>query len=185
MKKSFMLAAAAFLAFAGVANAQNSATTTGHASARVITPISIDEDMTLAFGGFFAGTGGTVTITPTGTSGATGTRAASGGVTLYTGSQAGTWHQNEFSIEGEVGFTYTTTITSNTFNLTGPGTPMSCTMNSPVVNNVGGPGSITVVGSDVGGFDNDDVFRGGVLTVANGQASGSYAGTFTYAVAYN
>ncbi|MEP7235131.1 MAG: DUF4402 domain-containing protein [Ignavibacteriota bacterium] len=181
MKKSFMLVAAAFLAFAGTAAAQNSASTTGHASARVILPITIGEDQTLAFGGFFAGaTSGTVDIATNGVSGATGTRTSTGGVTLYTGSQAGAWHQNEFSIEGEIGFTYTTVITNNTFNLTGPGSPMSCTMTAPVAN---GGGSVTVVGGE--SPDNDDVFRGGSLSVAAFQASGSYAGTFTYAVAYN
>jgi len=180
MKKSFMLIAVALLAFAGSASAQNSATGTGHASARIILPISVGEDYALSFGTFFSGaSAGTVAITPSNVSGATGTRGTTGGVTAYTGSQGTAFHQAEWSIEGEVGFLYTITLTGP-YTVTSGANSMSYSLGSPVAN-----GTVGTIGTDPANPDTDDVMYGATLTVPAGQANGTYTGTYTLKAQYN
>lgn len=179
-----MLIAVALLAFAGSAFASGStATGTGNASARIILPITVGEDFSLNFGTFFSGaTAGTVVVNSNGTSGSQGNgpRTATGGASLYTGSQGTSWHQAEWSIEGEVGFLYTITgaVTSGSTVSSGANN-MSYTFHTPTTNGVVG-----TIGSDTSG-DTDDVMYGATLNVGANQAAGTYTGTYSLTATYN
>jgi hypothetical protein len=58
----------ALVAFAGIANAQNSASTTGTATARIIRPITLTANHDLAYGNFIppASSAGTIVMSPAG-----------------------------------------------------------------------------------------------------------------------
>ena len=98
----------------------------------------------------------------------------SGTITLL--SQAPTWHPATFDITGTANATYSITVPNNTaVKLTGAGTDM------PIINfATSRGGSSTLDGSG------DDFFSvGGTLQLENGQAAGTYTGTFDISVAYN
>lgn len=183
MKKSFMLVAVALLAFAGSALAQNSASTTSTASARIIRPIAVFAEEQLNFGSFFSGaTAGTVVVTANNVDGSFGTsRTATGGVVLYTGAGGAHWQQGEFDIDGELGFTYAWT-TPGTHTVTSGANTMNYTLNAPVA---AGVGAVVGVCGDESPNENDAIEFGGVLTVPANQAVGTYTGTYTFQANYN
>lgn len=157
MKK--IVLAAALVAFSSVS--ANAATATGSATATVVTPIAITHasGAVLAFGTFDAGTGGSVSVSQAGVG------TAGGGVLFVSGS----------------------TNSADAFNVTGQGTrAFNITTGGGTVSN----GSVTMAfttsapatGTLVAGAASFNV--GGTLTVASGQATGAYTGTYSATVVY-
>jgi spore coat protein U-like protein len=199
MKKSFMLLAVAFLAFAGSAFAQNSATGTATASARIIAPISITKCGDLSFGNIIGSTaGGTVTVAST--QGGTTTATYSDPTNMKPGNQVGTISNACFCVHGEQGFSYTETQSSpitvtNGAACSGVGcsNTMSIALLPPQVS--GGQWAIGSNDGDAGtsgeASENEtNCFNvGGTLTVGptNGshtQNIGNYTGNVVVTVAY-
>lgn len=160
----FSIAAIIMIAFSLSAIAQGSATTTGNAAARILAPITLTAVNTLHFGTMFNNAGGTVTVPPTGA-------RTSVGVNLS--ALAPTFSAGSFTVGGTAGSTYTITLPANgTVTIAeGGGTTMA-----------------------VNGFNHDagatptvpQTFNvGAILTVAAGQVSGTYTGTYSVTVAYN
>lgn len=118
----------------------------------------------LGFGYIIPGTGGTVTVPPTGEI------TTSGGLTLTTQLPTGA---AQFKVTGEAGFHYSISMDATTTISNGSGGSMNV---ASLEHNATGT-------LDGGG---EEIFRvGGVLTVSSGQATGSYTGTFNVDAAYN
>ncbi len=156
--KKIVLAAALVALSSGAAHA---ATATGTANATVVTPIAIVHapGAALNFGSFDAGTGGSVTVTQAGVG------TAGGGVAFVSGNSN----------------------TADAFNVTGDGTrSFNITTGGGTVSN----GTTTMAfsttspatGTLIVGAASFNV--GGTLTVASGQATGVYTGTYTATVVY-
>jgi len=156
-------AAIVMIAFSVTANAQGSATASGNAAARIIAPITLTAVNTLHFGTMFNNAGGTVTVTTAGARSATGVNLSALAPVHSAGS---------FDVGGEAGFTYSITLPSDgTVTIASGGNTMA-----------------------INGFNHDagatptvpQTFNvGAVLTVAAGQPSGLYTGTYSVTVAYN
>jgi Mat/Ecp fimbriae major subunit len=179
MKNSFKLfaAALAFVGFANVATAQNSASATGTATARIIEPISISAtDGILKFGNIVSSPeGGTVTVTGNGSVSYNGVVALTGWWnTSQSGSQA--TGPAGFTVSGEPYFHYLTSYPSSVVMTSGESNTMTCTLSAPT-HAVLDQAIISNVGYDT--FN-----MGGTLTVAADQPNGSYSGTFTVTVWY-
>lgn len=130
--------------------------------------IAISNIESLSFGSFVAGTGGSVTVTPSGT------RHASGAVLLVPSSQG---LAATFTVTGSANATYTVQLPGNGFvELTGPGENML--INDFTSNPEGAGGQL-----DAGGSQTLSV--GGALQVGSGQPPGAYSGSFTVTVDYN
>ncbi|MCU0455228.1 MAG: DUF4402 domain-containing protein [Bacteroidales bacterium] len=158
-----LFVAVAMIAYSVSANAQGSATTSGNAAARIIAPITLTAVNTLHFGTMFNNVGGTVTVPPTGA-------RTSVGVNLS--ALAPTYSAGSFTVGGEAGFSYAITLPAD---------------GTVTISN----GAVTMA---INGFNHDagatpavpQTFNvGAVLTVAAGQASGLYTGTYSVTVAYN
>jgi hypothetical protein len=148
--------------------AQNSASATGTANARIITAISITAGTALNFGDVVpSGAVGTVTVDPTGL------RTSTGGASLgnATGVAAGA-----FTVNGQGSATYAITLPANGVVTVTSGA------NSMAVNNFtsspSGTGALSAGGSQA-------LTVGATLSVGAAQAAGSYTGTYQVTVAYN
>jgi hypothetical protein len=152
--------------------AQQSATATANANATIIIPISITKTVDLQFGKLAVGaTGGTVTI---GTNDAVTIGGASHTISQPPQSLAGTPPTAaSFTVNGEGSFTYAVTLPSSA-TLTSGGNTMTV---GSFVSNPSSPGTLSS-GTQV-------LKVGATLTVSDGQAPGSYGGTFDVTVAYN
>lgn len=130
--------------------------------------ISLANTQALAFGGFVAGTGGSVAIAPSGA------RSASGGVVLVA-SKAGAAAQ--FSVSGDPNFTYAIGLPVNgTVTLSdGAGHSMN-------VNNFTSSPSVT---GQLSGAGTQQLSVGATLSVSSNQPTGSYSGSFVVSVDYN
>jgi hypothetical protein len=158
----FLFAAIVMVAFSVSANAQTSAIASGNAAARVIAPITLVAGNTLHFGTVY-NTGGTVIISVGGVR--SGTCPVSTAAPLHS---AGT-----FTVGGETGLTYTTTVPAdNTVTITN-GTD---NMDVDGFNH-------NATGTIVGGGETFSV--GATLTVPAGVSTGAYTGTYNVTVAYN
>ncbi len=172
-----ILAAAAILGSAGIANAQN--TSTEHnatAEMSVVSPIRINALQSLKFGTVVQGTG-------------TATVASNAGSTAsYTGAVApGSFglsiHAAKFAVTGQNFWTYgiitpaTTTVTDGTHTalvtLGTPGADAALGMN----------GAGTVASLDATG--NDSWYLGGTVTLDGSQPAGNYSGIWDETVFYN
>lgn len=148
--------------------AQNSATGSGTANARIITAISIVPGTALNFGDIVAsGAVGTVSVD------AAGVRTSAGGATLGnpTGVAAGA-----FTVNGQANATYAITLPAN-----GVVTVVSGANSMAVntfVSNPSGTGTLSAGGSQA-------LAVGATLSVGINQAAGSYTGTYNVTVAYN
>ena len=164
MKKLFLL-----LIMAGFAvGAYAQATATASASATVVTPITISKTVDMSFGNVAvkADAGGTVILnTSDGTT-------TTGNVTLP--ATAGTITSASFTVNGESGYTYAITLPT-TVQVSKDADNMQL---SDFTSLPSGTGTLT------GGTETVKV--GATLTVAAGQASGTYsAGSFDVTVNYN
>jgi hypothetical protein len=163
MKKTLISAAiVAAVAFTQAANAQT-ASAPFTANARIVTPISIVKATDMNFGDVVAGAG-TVVLTTAGVRSTTGSTNLGNGV----GVTAAT-----FTVSGQANSTYAITLPGSA-NITGPGSPMSV---GTFTSNPSGTGLLT------GGTQT--LALGATLTVAAGQATGTYSGPFSVSVNYN
>lgn len=160
--------AAAGLAIPGISLA---ASATASSSSTVVTPITITKSADLAFGKFAAGTGGTVTVS---TSGA---RTVSGAVT----GMSSTTTAAKFDVAGETGATYTITLSGTTVLTSGTDT-MAFVAISDLTGANATSGGVTNGTLTAGA---QSIYVGGTLTVASGQAPGTYTGNVIASVDYN
>lgn len=148
--------------------AQNSATGTGTANARIITAISIVPGTALNFGDIVpSAAAGTVAVSTAGV------RTSAGGATLgsATGVAAGA-----FTVSGQANATYALTLPANgVVTVTSGANSMG--VNS-FVSNPSGTGTLSAGGSQA-------LAVGATLSVGINQAAGSYTGTYQVTVAYN
>jgi hypothetical protein len=130
--------------------------------------IAIGNTRSLSFGSFVAGSGGSVTMSPSGA------RSAAGGVTLVP-SGAGTAAQ--FSITGDPGMTYSISLPldgeAELSNGAGQSMPLRAFTSDP-----SGTGVLDGGGSQT-------VSVGATLDVGASQATGAYSGAFSVTVNYN
>ena len=157
--KLFALTAVAMLSLAAPAFAADNATAT--ASANIITPIAVTSDQNLVFGNLLAGSGGTVTVSPLDA------RSKSGGVTLLSGTSPKAAH---FHVAADTtgGATYAVAYTKT--DLSGPGPALALSAITPDVTPTSGDADIKV---------------GATITIASGQAAGTYSGSVTATATYN
>lgn len=144
---------------AAQAHAADNATAT--ASANIITPLAVTSSQNLAFGNILAGTGGTVTVAPTGA------RSGSGGVTLLTGT---TPTAAKFRVVGDTTGGATYAVTYSKTDLSGPGAALALSAITPDVTPTSGSADINV---------------GATITIASGQTPGTYTGSLTATATYN
>ena len=129
--------------------------------------IAIINNSPLAFGSFAAGSGGTVTVSPSGVC------SVGGDVIIVIANCAAA----EFTVTGDPNFTYFIDLPADNFvTLIGPGSDMSITQF--ISNPTGANGQLSAGGSQ-------NLTVGGTLNVGNNQAPGSYSGNFTIIVDYN
>jgi hypothetical protein len=130
--------------------------------------IAIGNTRSLSFGSFVAGSGGSVTISPSGA------RSAAGGVTLIP-SGAGTAAQ--FSITGDPGMTYSISLPldgeAELSNGAGQSMPLRAFTSDP-----SGIGLFSISGSQT-------LSVGATLDVSASQTAGAYSGAFSITVNYN
>lgn len=154
------LAAGAVLLIAGApAMAADNATAT--ASANIIAPLAVTSTQNLAFGNILAGTGGTVTISPTDA------RTKGGGVTLLAGATPTAAH---FHVVGDTTGGATYAVTYSKADLAGPGPSLALSAITPDVTPTSGTADIKV---------------GATITIASGQTAGTYTGSVTATATYN
>jgi hypothetical protein len=150
------------------ANAQVSATASSPATARIVTPIAITNDVPLHFGNVEASANiGTVVMSPSESN----ARTRTGGATLP--AIAGSPTAAKFTVTGEDALTYAITLPAST--------TLSSGGNNMTVNTFTSTPSATGLlteGTQV-------VYVGATLNVGASQAAGSYSGTFNVTVAYN
>ncbi len=155
------------LAALGTYSESNAATATANATATVVTPIAISKNLDMLFGKFIAGTGGSVVL------GTAGSRAATGGVTLFT--QGSTQNAASFAVSGAENSTYAITLPASSVSLS-DGAAHTMTVGS-FVSNPSGTGILTAGAQTL--------LVGGTLTVSSAQAPGNYTGSFSVSVDYN
>ena len=164
----FALTALAALTLAStVSAAQNSATTSANANARIIAPITLVKTVDLNFGDVVPGASiGTVVVAPGGA------RTSAGGATL--GSATGVTAA-AFTVGGLANATYSITLPAAPITITGPTSTMT------VDTFTSSPTPTGTIGA--GGTQTLNV--GATLNVGVAQAVGAYTGTFSVTVAYN
>lgn len=133
-----------------------------------ITTISISNTQALAFGKFAAGSGGSVTVSPSGA------RSATGGAVLLSSSSGSA---AQFTVSGDANFTYSISLPANgTVSLTnGGGQAISLNNFSSTPD---AAGQLSAVGSQT-------LSIGATLNVGNNQAAGAYSGSFDVMVSYD
>ncbi|MFK4004563.1 DUF4402 domain-containing protein [Qipengyuania sp. NPDC077563] len=165
MKKlAILAAAAAVVSGPAMAAPGDTATAQGAATAEVVAPITLAHQTgaALDFGTFTTGTnGGTVTVDLTGAG------VATADVTLIGGSVEAA---DLFDVTGDVNRSFAISTT-----------PGSVSNGTDTMNfTTSAPASASLNGSGAASFA-----VGGVLTVAGGESSGSYTGTYDVTVSYN
>jgi Mat/Ecp fimbriae major subunit len=152
-------AAVATLALSGASAAFAADNATATATANVITPLSVTSDQNLVFGNLLAGTGGTVTVSPT--------NVRTGTVTLLAGVAPLAAH---FHVVGDTTGGATYAVTYGKTDLAGPGASLVLS-------------AITADSAPTTGTA--DIKVGATITIANGQAAGTYLGSLTATATYN
>lgn len=164
--KKLMLVAAMVLGFAGMSFAQSSGTQGINMSVDVISALTFTSHGDMSFGPVGAGTGA-VTLNPASTT---------------AGQTAG-----YFTVNGQSNQPITVTYTPPTTLISGTNSvPLSLALigfNTNTVGSATGVSSGTQVTLDATSGDYY-FWLGGTVTVASGQAAGTYTGTFTLQVAY-
>lgn len=130
--------------------------------------ISLMNTQALAFGGFVAGSGGSIVIAPSGA------RSASGGVVLVA-SRPGA--AARFSVSGDPNLTYAISLPLNGTVTLGDGAGNSMNVNN-FTSSPNGTGQLSGAGSQ-------QLAVGATLAVGNNQPTGAYSGSFIVSVDYN
>jgi len=155
------------LLFAFTSAAFSQVTATSNASATIVGPIGISRTQHMNFGNVAVdATGGTVILAPAGT------RSATGGVTLP--ATTGTVTAATFDVTGADGYTYAITLPSTDLTI-------SSGLNNMIVNTFTSTPDAT--GTLTGGSEVLSV--GATLTVAGGQAPGTYTSATPFDVTVN
>jgi hypothetical protein len=168
MKALLVSAAAIGLLSAAPAYAQAGPTSTadGSADAYIVQPITVTADNATGGAihfGKIAAIHGTVTVNPNSTYSSTPDM-------IVDPTGIGAAH---FNVTGEAGLNYNIALVSNSTSIddgAGPGAPMNVALN---------------LGSTSGSIGDGGFDVGGVLSVATGQAPGTYTGSFQVQVQYN
>lgn len=130
--------------------------------------LSLQNTRSLSFGGFVAGSGGSVTLSPGGE------RSAAGSVVLVPSDNG---QSAQFTVEGEPDATYFIDLPADSsVVLTGPGADMTLTDFTSEPSGAGG--QLNSAGSQT-------LSVGATLHVQDGQTAGSYSGSFSVTVDYN
>jgi hypothetical protein len=173
MKNAIKLfVAVAFLAVAGMASAQNSASVSATASARIIKPITIAKNADLNFGNIINPASGTATLTIK-----QNTTPVYSNLNTKPGSQVGTQNAAQFTMTGEPTFTYNITSSpaiGGTIVITDGGA--GATHQANVV--LGTPTDATGANLPTPALDpsgSATFYVGGVLTIASTNAPGTYS----------
>lgn len=160
------VAGAAFVAALGISSmAHAAATETATAEVEILSALTltVQSGSTLDFGQIAVNGAGTATLNPT-------TNAVSCSANLVC---VGTPSAVDFDVTGTSGATVGVTLPSGSVNLVNGANTIALNNFSSTLNTVtltGGAGTFSV---------------GGQLTIANGQAAGTYTGTFPVTVEYN
>jgi hypothetical protein len=164
------LSGAVFIGLAGISNTALGASTTGSASAVIVSPISVTAGATLNFGTIDPGTaGGTVVVDTTGTATYSGvTNVPSGAATPAAGT---------FTIGGDSTLSYNVSFTAG--SVTSGANSMTVDTFTSSSTNSGSTMPYALTGGS------DTLTVGGKLTVGASQAAGTYTGTYTVTVVYN
>lgn len=178
MKKSLILIATIIM-MAGVSLTVTAQVTENTAAGvKILTALSIVEDLPMHFGtmGVLAGTGGTCVVTTAGV------RSATAGVTLS--ALAPLFSLATYTVTGEPLYTYMITLPAD---ITVTHTDLSTTMtiDNLLAKSTSGTESHTATGTLVAVAGTESFTVGGTLTVAAAQLAGVYTGTFNVTVAYN
>jgi len=178
MKKTLMIIAAVIM-MAGISiKSMAQVTENTDAGAKILTALSIAEDLPMHFGtmGVLAGTGGTCVVTTAGI------RSATAGVTLS--ALAPLFSLATYTVTGEPDYTYAITLPS-TITVTHTNTINTMTIGTLLAKSTSGTESHTATGTLASIVGTESFTVGGTLTVTAGQLAGVYAGTFNVTVAYN
>jgi hypothetical protein len=167
--KFFTLSAAIF-AFSTISFGQNTDNATAAAGARIVTPLTIENDEALEFGDIISAAN-VVTISPAGARTATNSDAL-----LVTASR--TPQAAQFTVVGEASLSYTVVI-DDSITLTGEATAETMTVDN-FVHNANG-----TLGATTSATPGEETFSVGAdLTVGATQSSDIYKGSFTVTVTY-
>lgn len=155
-------AAGAVAAVALMSGQAMAASATGDASVTIATPIAVSQSTALSFGTVAVGaTGGTVVLD----------HASATTVTGDVSKLGGTIASGAFLVTGLASQNFTVTVPAST-TLTSGANSMTTTLTTDTASgSIGGSGTTFHVG--------------GTLTVAGGQATGTYNGTYSVTVNYN
>jgi hypothetical protein len=157
-----------------VAHAAQSSTATANASATIVHPIAISKSTDLVFGTLAVGaTGGTVAIS----TGGVVTIGGAGNTISQPPANTGNPTAAVFAVSGEASFTYAITLPTDGTVTLSDGASHTMAVNT-FTSNPGTTGTLSAGGTDT-------LNVGATLVVGDGQAPGSYTGTFNVTVAYN
>jgi len=148
------------------------------AGAKILTALSIAENIPMHFGtmGVSAGTGGTCIVSTAGV------RSQTAGVTLS--ALAPLFSLATYTVTGEPLYTYAITLPS-TITVTKTAGVETMTIGTLLAKSTSGTESHTATGTLIAVAGTESFTVGGTLTVAAAQVAGVYAGTFDVTVAYN
>jgi Domain of unknown function (DUF4402) len=167
IKRFALTTVAALTVASSLSAAQNSATTSANATARIIAPITLVKTADLNFGDVVpSGVAGTVTVTPAAV------RTAAGGASLGNGAAV---TAAAFTVGGQGSATYAITLPAAAVTLTAGANTMTV---DTFTSNPSGTGLLSGGGSQT-------LNVGANLNVGAAQATGTYSGTFSVTVAYN
>jgi hypothetical protein len=179
MKKSIILFAAIFMMAGFASRVMAQVTENTAAGAKILTALSIVENLPMHFGtmGVLAGTGGTCVVTTAGV------RSATAGVTLSL--MAPLFSLATYTVTGEPLYTYAIALPATITVTETVGGTITMTIGTLLAKSTSGVESHTATGTLIAGAGTESFTVGGTLTVAAAQLAGVYAGTFDVSVAYN
>lgn len=176
MKFNLKFAAAALLMVAASipAHAQQTASASANATAKIIRPIVVTKNADLAFGTLVRGAG-SVTVSTLGA------RSVTGGVEALASTSAS---NARFTVDGEGGQAITVTIPA-TFDLTNQTGSGAETLTVTTSNDMTGLAGAQTLSNSLGADGNLVVKVGGAFPLTATTATGSYSGSFSLTAAYN
>jgi hypothetical protein len=179
MKTNVIKLFSAIVLIAGITTAAKAQVTENTAAgAKILTALSIVEDLPMHFGtmGVLAGTGGTCVVSTAGV------RSATSGVTLS--ALAPLFSLATYTVTGEPLYTYAITL-PDAITVMHTNNVNSMSIGSLLAKSTSGSESHTATGTLIVGTGTESFTVGGTLTVSAGQLAGVYAATFDVMVAYN
>jgi hypothetical protein len=165
-------ATSAFYVYVSFSSTPTTGSTAGLAVARVFRPINIAASSNLAFGRIVRPTSGTGTVA---INASTGARTVSGTGTVGLSSPTST--RALYTVSGEGGQAFSLSFPA-TFQMTGPGTPLTVTLTSTA-------SGTQSLGSAIGSAGTFVLGIGGSFPISSTTATGLYQGTYRVTVQYN